>query len=145
VTIQRPDRRDAGGDQPHPRRPAGKLVVPLWVWLVFGGFGALLLMGCACGGVATLFWFQGRTNPRVTEENYKKLHTGMTEAEVKAVMGEPNANGEAYRDAKDGGDDPRDYGGRIMRWRNGDEYIQVRFGPDGKAEGVGYQSSDRNH
>jgi hypothetical protein len=116
--------------------------VPAWVWLVCGGFGGLLLMGCACGGAA-LLWLQGRTNARVTEENYNKLHAGMTEAEVKAVLGEPNATAEAYQEARESGDDPRDHGGRLMRWRNGADYIDVRFGPNGKATDVGYQYEDR--
>jgi hypothetical protein len=85
---------------------------------------------------------QSPYNARVTEENYKKIRPGMTVAEVKAILGEPNATAEAYEDARESGDDPRDSGGRLMRWRNGDDYIEVRFQSD-RVTDVGYQYSDR--
>jgi hypothetical protein len=149
VTIQRPHPHDAEDEQPDQQRRRGKPGVPVWVWLVCGGFGAFLLLACGCGGV-TLVWFQvwvqGHTNAQVTEENYNKLlRLGMTKVEVKAVMGEPNATAEGYKDRSESGDDPRDYGGSLMRWRNGAEYITVTFGADGKSTGVGYQFSDRGH
>jgi hypothetical protein len=98
VAIQKSYPHEPEEEPPDRQRRRGKPGVLVWVWLVCGGVGALLFMGCACAGGVTLLWYQSRTNPRVTDENYNKLHLDMTEAEVKAVMGEPNATAEAYFD-----------------------------------------------
>ena len=118
-----------------PQRPPAKAGVPVWVWLLRGGLVLVMLFG----GVGVFLWVRaGSVNPNVTEANYKKIHAGMTQAEVKAILGEPNATWEAYREARQNDDDPREYSGSLMRWKNGADYIEVTFGRDGKATDVGY-------
>src|SRR5262249_20598910 len=150
-TINSLNPRAAEEDQPPRRARYGKKRgVPVWIWLVCGGFGVLLMLGCA-GIVGALLLFRGDwvarkmqkpDNARGTEENYNKIRLGMTAAEVKAIFGKPNATAEAYEDARESGDDPRDSGGRLMRWRNGDDYIEVRFQSD-RVTDMGYQYTDR--
>jgi hypothetical protein len=152
MTINRLNPRDATeGQLPQRPRRIDKAGVPVWIWLLCGAFGVLLMMGCA-GVVGALLLFRSDWiadkihspyNARVTEENYNKIRLGMTAAEVKAILGEPNATAEAYEDAMESGDDPRDSGGRMMRWKNGANYIQVRLDSSNRVIGIGYQYSDR--
>jgi hypothetical protein len=84
--------------------------MPLWGWLAIGGGGLFLLCGC-CGvpgillATGTFHWPWSTassgsassgsasptvvTGPRVTLANGDKLKKGMTETQVRAIMGEP--------------------------------------------------------
>jgi predicted Zn finger-like uncharacterized protein len=65
------------------RRPVRSQGVPAWVWIVIGGAAFLLLAG---GVVAIVLTVGGN---KVTQENYNKLRDGMTEAEVRSILGRP--------------------------------------------------------
>lgn len=81
------------GDGDAPVKPKKK-GIPLWAWLVGGG-GALLLLcgGCCIGGFALAPGMMGlkvgAQSTTVTQANFDQIKAGMTEAEVKAIMGEP--------------------------------------------------------
>jgi hypothetical protein len=55
--------------------------IPMWVWFASGGGLLAILL------VVLLFVFLGGNN--LTEENFKRLKFGMTEAEVKGILGRP--------------------------------------------------------
>jgi phage FluMu protein Com len=65
--------------------------VPLWVWLTAGG-GLFLFLCCAgCGGY---IWYIGSSvvnagSGSITFLNYTKIQKGASEAQVKAILGEP--------------------------------------------------------
>ena len=54
---------------PWPRRRPEKTGVPVWVWLLCGGFGALSLCGCA-GVVGALLLFQGDRISDLTQSRH---------------------------------------------------------------------------
>jgi hypothetical protein len=124
---RRDDREDESDDGPR-RRRARQGGVPVWVWLAVGG-GALLLLGmCAVGGLivwavsgggsggGSLPAFLGG-NP-VTADNYYKINYGMTEAQVKNILGQPTSAQNTtvlFR------------GDRILTWQNGNDQIILFF------------------
>jgi hypothetical protein len=55
---------------------------------------------------------------KVSEDNYKKIKAGMTEAEVQAVLGNPTETAEAK-------------GTKTQTWKHGDDTITVSYA-DGK-------------
>jgi hypothetical protein len=91
---------DEPEEEPEEDRPAKrkkkkkkpqKKGVPLWVWLTASGLGLLFLMCLGCGGV---FWYVGSSmanvgSGNVTFFNYLKIQKGASEADVKAILGEP--------------------------------------------------------
>ncbi|HTU21004.1 MAG TPA: outer membrane protein assembly factor BamE [Gemmataceae bacterium] len=88
---ERPRSRDDDydDDRDEPRRPRRKkkgMPTGLLIGLGIGVF--VLLLGCLGGG-GVLLWLYGPFGNKVTQENYNKINTGMTEAEVKAILGEP--------------------------------------------------------
>jgi LSD1 subclass zinc finger protein len=78
--------------------PPKKTGVPVWVWLAAGGGAFLLLCVCPCS-VGTYMWYAGAnwlsnlpsvsSSDKVTMENYDKIKKDMSEADVKAILGEP--------------------------------------------------------
>lgn len=81
--------RDEDDDRDEPRRPRPKkkgMPTGLLVGLGIGVF--VLLLGCLGGG-GVLLWLYGPFGNKVTQANYDKIQTGMSEAEVKAILGEP--------------------------------------------------------
>jgi hypothetical protein len=125
--ARRGRRRDAADDPPRRPRPKRQGGVPVWVWLAVGGGGLLLLGLCVVGGVAV--WLAGGgPNPlggnTVTLANYYKIQRGMTEAEVKGVLGPPADTSVA----------PAFAGGkRDLTWRSGDgSSIIITFDNGGK-------------
>jgi predicted Zn finger-like uncharacterized protein len=114
--------RDEDEDRDEPRAPRRKQKgMPAWL-LVVGGVGAFVLMlGClGCGG--SLLWIYGPFANKVTQENFNKIQNGMSEAEVKAILGEPHdrqvpANGRS-----------------VLSWKNGNNAIAVTI-HNGKVAG----------
>jgi hypothetical protein len=100
--------------------------VPLWVWLTAGG-GLFLFLCCAgCGGFV---WYAYSTvanagSGSVTFLNYLKIQKGASEAQVKAILGEPMA--------------PPGIAGniKVVTWRDGVNSITVIFTAD--------KATDRN-
>jgi hypothetical protein len=109
-------------DRPRPRRAAkAKGGIPLWVWLAGGG-AVVLFVGCL-GGVGLIVWLvKGPLSNKVTSENYAKIQTGMTEAEARAILGEPTEDA--------GVNNPlgrNSAGLRVLVWRHGDNQITLTF------------------
>jgi predicted Zn finger-like uncharacterized protein len=99
------------------RRPAG---VPVWAWVVGGSVVLVLFLGV---GAALLFVvFHGGS--RVTRANYARLRIGMTEGEVRAILGAPTQSADA-------GSLPVQLPGfgsmRTLVWKEGDRAITVMF------------------
>jgi hypothetical protein len=136
-----PADRDRSDDQ-----PARKGGVPVWVWLLLGGgllFGMLLVVDV----VVTLFATGVIGGPKLTVENVQRIKGGMTEAEVKAILGRPTeavdggppgfAAGAQEFSKNVGGVDvrfqfgPTTPGLRTLTWRKGKEFITIVF-RDGK-------------
>jgi hypothetical protein len=71
-----------------PRRPRGRRRKQagslLWLWLLLGGVGLLLVVG----GVVLVILLAGSGS--VTRENFDKLSAGMSENEVRGVLGSPS-------------------------------------------------------
>jgi hypothetical protein len=116
------------------------------VWLLLGGgllFGMLLVGGV----VVTLFATGVIGGPKLTVENVQRIKGGMTEAEVKAILGRPTeavdggppgfAAGAQEFSKNVGGVDvkfqfgPTTPGLRTLTWRKGKEFITIVF-RDGK-------------
>jgi predicted Zn finger-like uncharacterized protein len=107
-------------DHPRPRRSAGGGGgVPVWVWLVGGG---VLVLFLAClGGGGLVYWLAtGPMRNRVTPENADRIRTGMTEAEVKAILGRPTEDSNL-------GQSRNPAALHILTWRNGGNQITVTF------------------
>ena len=109
--------------------------VPMWGWIV-GGVAVLFLMCGCCGLPVTLYetgMFGGGLlgGGNVTMANYKQLKKGMTEDEVKKVMGGgPSTTSEIG-------------GVHSAIWKgSGEDFITVQFSKDGKAQGGGFQISE---
>jgi SmpA/OmlA family protein len=94
---------DPVDDEPEEDRPLRrkkkkaikKKGVPLWVWLTTGA-GVLLFL--CCGGCGIVFMFMpkvgiqtGAPSASVSMANFDKIKKGMTEAQVKDIMGAPTA------------------------------------------------------
>jgi predicted Zn finger-like uncharacterized protein len=136
--------RDAAEDRPAPR-PARvkKSGLPTWV-LVVGGCGALVLLVGCLGGVGTIAWLatSGLRN-KVTEENYKKIQMGMSEAEVKAILGEPTAVEDVGQAANRLGLGGNLFAMRVLVWKNGNNQITLGFRNDKVATMMSQFSSSR--
>ena len=97
ILDDEPEDEELEDDRPIRRKKKKpvKKGVPLWVWLTAGG-GLFLFLCCAgCGG---FMWYIGNTvvnigSGNVTFLNYLKIQKGASEAEVKAILGEPVQRG----------------------------------------------------
>jgi predicted Zn finger-like uncharacterized protein len=78
-----PDAWDFEPERPQPRPAVRQPGVPVWVWLVSGG-GLLLVIVIA---VVLLLTLGG--GGKITPENAERVQPGMTEAEVRAILGAP--------------------------------------------------------
>jgi hypothetical protein len=102
-------------DRPRRRREGG---IPVVVWLMIAGGATIVVI---VGTVVALIAFGAFGGGTVTMANYQKLRTGMTEAEVVAIMGKPH---EVQTDSAGG------FGGmnlqvRVLGWKSGRNRINV--------------------
>src|SRR5262245_47606852 len=129
-----PRRRD---EEPLQRTPAKKksnlgLIIGLVV-----GLGALLGVCCCGGGIAIYFIVAPETNPKLTPDNVRRVKTGMTLAEIEAIVdkGKLASLGDV-RDtfARDAGGvhagsraahDAGVLQGLVLRWKNGSDASMV--------------------
>ena len=93
--------------------------IPLWVWLVSGGglLVVLLCCGCGIGGFMMMNIKTGGQSENVSQANFDKITSGMTEAQVKAIMGEPTTSGGLM-------------GVQADTWQEGADAITVTFQKD---------------
>jgi outer membrane protein assembly factor BamE (lipoprotein component of BamABCDE complex) len=84
-------------------------------WQRIGAASFVLLL--VAGGV--LFWVSSGSASKVTPENYARVQIGMTEAEVRAILGEPAGQRKADRP-----------GVRTLGWRQGNDMVVVTFRHD---------------
>lgn len=125
-------RDDDADDRRRPREVRRKSGgIPVWVWIVGGIGAAVLLLGCAGGGLIIWIASSGSLGNKLTEENYKKIKIGMTPAEVKSILGEPNQDINATQQLKQMGADPST-GHRLMVWKNGNNQIVLTFNSSDK-------------
>jgi predicted Zn finger-like uncharacterized protein len=116
--------RDDDFDEPRaPRRKKQGMPTGL---LIAGGISVfVLLLGCLGGGGA-LLWIYGPFANRITKENFDKIQNGMTENEVKAILGEPNAD-EINQNLNRGGFRVNSFGVSGLAWKRGNNAIAVSF------------------
>jgi hypothetical protein len=113
------DDREYEHDRPAAPRKGG---IPLWVWLAGGGGLALLVLVV---GVVVILLASGAVGNKVTAENYQKLKMGMSEAEVRAILGNPSESADAGAFL---GRAPRGLGSmRVLVWKSGRSAISVGF------------------
>jgi outer membrane protein assembly factor BamE (lipoprotein component of BamABCDE complex) len=147
------DGRAAAADRaPRPASPPARAGVPVWVWLAGGGvLVSFLLLGCVAGGLVLRALAFRQTTPaeaqpaaalapvaakgpggaapgKLTAENFAKVQPGMTEAEVKALLGEPTRVSDFKELApligKEAADDPNM---RVLIWKRGQSQILITF------------------
>jgi hypothetical protein len=90
----------------------------LWLWLLLGGVGLLLVVG----GVVLVILLVGKS--KVTRENFDKLSTGMTESEVRGILGSPSMTVDVRV-------------GKTLSWQSGDNTITVTIVNDRVVAGAG--------
>ncbi len=110
------DDAERGGEAPVKPKKKG---VPLWVWLTSGG--AILLLGCCgvCGIGGYMFYntVASAGSGSVTLLNYAKIQKGMSEVQVKGILGQPTTE-------KGQG------GSKVVTWQDGQNTITVTFTGD---------------
>jgi predicted Zn finger-like uncharacterized protein len=130
------DDRDDEEERRGPRPYAASSGVPVWVWPVVGG-GVLLVIIVVVVLVMTL----GGGGNKVTPENYNRLHAGMTEAEVRSILGPPTEVVDAkqvfeqhplFKQAPGFKDNPfvgnfQNMMPKVCTWRHGQNVITVQF------------------
>jgi predicted Zn finger-like uncharacterized protein len=123
--------------RPRRRRSAG---VPLWVWLAGGGAAVAVGLGILA---VVLFVVLGVGSP-VTKANYLKLQPGMTEAEVRSILGRPDQvvdTGQFMANIPVGMQVSGFGGIRQLIWRQGRRAITVTIMND-RVVGLGSQNLD---
>ena len=96
------------------RRRPKKGGVPVWAWLVGGGVGLVLLLGC-CGVGGLVFWSMAGGSGPVSVSHYNQLKRGMSQAEVHNILGPPSVS------------TPMFAGIQSESWQNGSDFITVNF------------------
>jgi predicted Zn finger-like uncharacterized protein len=110
-------------DRPRRRGRGRRAGVPVWVWLLIGG-GILLLLVLV--GVVVVLFATGAIGNKITEENFAKLKAGMSEVEVKAILGPPTEVNDVGIKAAN----PLFPGGlgvRVLTWKHGQNQVIVGF------------------
>ncbi len=116
---------DSAGPRREAIRPA-KNGVPLWVWLVGGG-GLLVLLtccGCGIGGYYFVNSVVKAGSGSVTLLNYAQIQKGMSEAQVKAILGQPATESPGAN--------------KIVTWQDGQNTITVTFTNDQATDKVAH-------
>ncbi len=116
---------DGGGSEGVRKNKKGKKTEPqksnTMLYLLLGGGAAALLLLCLCsGGAVGGYFLFFRSNP-VTKENFDKIKAGMTEAEVKDLLGRPHKTSPAFITAD----------AKMWVWEHDNDAIHVTF-IDGK-------------
>jgi predicted Zn finger-like uncharacterized protein len=119
----RPDDFDDRDEEYRPRRRGRRAGVPVWVWLLIGGGVLLVLM---IVGVVVVLFATGTLGNKITEENFAKLKAGMSEAEVKAILGPPTEVNDIGIKAANPFF-PGGLGVRVLTWRHGQNQVIVGF------------------
>jgi hypothetical protein len=110
------DEDDEPEERPR-RRSLKKGGIPLWVWLVSGGVGLMLL--CGCCGIGGIFIWDRLSGMSINLDSYNKIEHGMTPTQVQAILGVPTESSGVL-------------GLDIETWKSADSYIMVTF-QNGKA------------
>jgi len=127
ATLSRDDEEERPTPRPTSVKKGG---LPTWVFIV-GGCGALVLL-VGCLGVGTIVWFATSSmRNKVTEENYNKIQMGMSEAQVKTILGEPTAVEDTGQAANRLGLGGNFFAMRVLVWKNDNNQITLGF-RDGK-------------
>lgn len=123
-------------DSPRKRRRKKVLGMPLWVRLP-------LLIVVAVGVTLGVLWYQGWFGSfRVTKENFARLQQGMSEDEVKSILGRHTHEDDSAWELEE--KFARDHGKPIpdrnkvprrLIWEKGENKITVEF-VEGKARGL---------
>jgi hypothetical protein len=142
------DRNDEDEPRPGRRRFARKKSGSSSLPLIIGGGAALLVVLLVCGGLAFVVWRYSKpeTNANVTQANYERIQTGMTLAQVEAILGpgkEPRPHEfdklleneeEKHQDMLDAMENAYD-DDLLYRWRNGDTGVWIIFTQPPKSGG----------
>jgi outer membrane protein assembly factor BamE (lipoprotein component of BamABCDE complex) len=72
--------------------------------------------GVLCLVVSLSLIFCG--GPKLTQENFAKIQTGMTLAQVRAILGEPTESSSV---------DVAVFSGTVSKWKQGDVTITIQF------------------
>jgi len=124
----RPDEHDDRDEEDRPRRRGRgrRAGIPVWVWPVIGG--VVLFVLTLVGGIVFLV-ATGTLGTKVTQENFNKLQMGMTETQVKAILGTPT---EVTDLGGFFGNNPLFAGAglRQLVWKHGQNQISVTFSGD---------------
>ncbi len=134
------DRDDDDDGRPKPRRRSGG---GSWLPLILGIGGGVLALVLI---IVVVLFATGGLGSRVTKENFAKVKSGMTEAELTAILGTPRDAGKDAEDKLDalGGIAgmfgkkvpaiPRlgGFGIKVLEWRSGNNVIQAHI-QNGKA------------
>jgi predicted Zn finger-like uncharacterized protein len=126
---RREEDRDDYDDRPRRRerhRPSG---TPGWVWVAIGG-GVLLLL--VVGGGLVVLFSTGVLGNKITKENVAKVQMGMSEVQVKAILGSPTETNDAGLQGLNpflGGNI------RVLVWRHGGNQVSVTLIGD-KVSGI---------
>jgi outer membrane protein assembly factor BamE (lipoprotein component of BamABCDE complex) len=124
--------RPRGADRAAPRadgRAASKNKgVPLWVWLAAAGVG----LAVVAAGVAIVILMGGKAAPasKITKENQEKIQLGMTEDDVRAILGDPTMTEDPRAPFQDVGSPRRleDIANtKTLVWQDGSNKIRVEF------------------
>jgi SmpA / OmlA family len=120
---------ERGARRPARRRRRARSGLPAWAWSALAGGAAILVVVVVAvavrnsrsdppGNPAPSAGDTAPTGNTVTRAHFDRLRSGMTEAQVRAIMGPPTAV-DNYDDEKGKS--------RQLSWRNGDEYITIAF------------------
>jgi hypothetical protein len=90
---RRPSRRDEEDLPPRRRGRREGGGIPLWVWLVCGIGGFMLLLAIP---LTIVLLRNGGSLRRITPENLARIQMGMTQAEVEAILGKPNESTDLF-------------------------------------------------
>lgn len=129
ASARKRDRDDSLDFEEEDSRPRKKRSrgMPIWIWLVGGGAICFLFLVCAGGGAALYFggFLDGMLQNRVTKENFDKIKRGMSETEVRAILGSPSQVNDATTELKMlGGRNP--FGSiKVLVWKGGGNTIQL--------------------
>jgi predicted Zn finger-like uncharacterized protein len=105
-----------------PRPKSGGGGMPVWGWVTIGVVALVLLLGGTTFLIVHLVG-GGGGNSKVNTRNFAKIQAGMSEQQVRDILGSPSDSNDTDINAK------------TMTWENGEYKIRIIF-RDGKALGL---------